>query len=245
MGHTGNLNGEDIINIVCDQPATARFIARHLYNFFVADEPQVPAWSVTPPNDPEAIDLLAQTFLDSKADIKSILRVLFKSDFFKNARFSKVKSPAEIVVSTYRLVGGFEFPAPGIGEMCRQPMYMGQDLMNPPSVESWHTGVEWINSGTLMKRINFTAGMLGDTSRPGVQAIVSRLEGQGELAPESFVDNCLDILGPLEIGSETRAQLVSHANEGGSLSWGNRDASAQRVGEMLQLIASSREFQYC
>ena len=136
LGHTGNLNGEDIINIVCDQPATARFIARHLYNFFVADEPQVPAWSVTPPNDPEAIDLLAQTFLDSKADIKSILRVLFKSDFFKNARFSKVKSPAEIVVSTYRLVGGFEFPAPGIGEMCRQPMYMGQDLMNPPSVEA-------------------------------------------------------------------------------------------------------------
>ena len=49
LGHTGNFNGEDIIDIVCQQPATARFIARHLYNFFVADEPQVPAWSVTPP----------------------------------------------------------------------------------------------------------------------------------------------------------------------------------------------------
>ena len=244
LGHTGRLNGEDIINIVCDQPATARFLARHLYSFFVADEPQVPAWSVTPPRDPAAIDLLANTFLESKADIKSILRVLFKSEFFKNARFAKVKSPAEIVVSTYRMVGGMEFPAPGIGEMCRQPMYMGQDLMNPPSVESWHTGVEWINSGTLMKRVNFCAGLMGDTSKPGIQAIVSNLQSQGELSPESFVDSCLDILGPLEVGSDTKTQLVSHATEEGPLNWGNQEAAAQRVGEMLQLIAASREFQY-
>ena len=39
LGHTGNFSGEDIIDIVCAQPATARFIARHLYNFFVAEEP--------------------------------------------------------------------------------------------------------------------------------------------------------------------------------------------------------------
>ena len=45
LGHTGNLNGEDIIDIIVKQPATARFIARHLYNFFVEDEPQVPSWS--------------------------------------------------------------------------------------------------------------------------------------------------------------------------------------------------------
>ena len=42
MGHTGNFNGEDIIDIIVKQPATARFISRHLYNFFVADEPGVP-----------------------------------------------------------------------------------------------------------------------------------------------------------------------------------------------------------
>ena len=85
---------------------------------------------------------------------------------------------------------------------------------------------------------------MGDTSKPGIQAIVSNLQGQGELSPESFVDNCLDILGPLEVGSDTKTQLVSHASEGGSLNWGNQQAAAQRVGEMLQLIASSREFQY-
>ena len=40
LGETGNLNGQDIIEIIVKQPATARFVSRHMYNFFVADEPQ-------------------------------------------------------------------------------------------------------------------------------------------------------------------------------------------------------------
>ena len=45
LGRTGNFNGEDIINIILEEPATARFMCRHLYNFFVADDVQVPAWT--------------------------------------------------------------------------------------------------------------------------------------------------------------------------------------------------------
>ena len=129
LGVTGNLNGEDIIRIICEQPATSRFVARHLYNFFVADEAQVPAWSVTPPRDPAAIDLLSTTLVQSNYDIRSTLRVLLHSDFFKNARFARLKSPAEVVVGTLRLVGGSAFPAPGLGNLSRQAGYMGQDLV--------------------------------------------------------------------------------------------------------------------
>jgi uncharacterized protein (DUF1800 family) len=49
LNETGRFNGEDIIDIIVKQPATAKFIARHLYNFFVADEPPVNSWSKTPP----------------------------------------------------------------------------------------------------------------------------------------------------------------------------------------------------
>ncbi|NJO33461.1 MAG: DUF1800 domain-containing protein, partial [Rhodospirillales bacterium] len=56
---------------------------------------------------------------------------------------------------------------------------MGQDLLNPPSVEGWHTGKEWINSGALMARINFVAEQVGNTSLPGVQAIIKRLKAKG------------------------------------------------------------------
>jgi uncharacterized protein (DUF1800 family) len=246
LGETGNFNGEDVIDIICQHPATATFIARHLYNFFVADEPQVPAWTVTPPRDQDAIDTLADAFVESNYDMRSVLRVLFNSDFFKNARFARLKSPAEVVVGTMKLVGGFDFPAPGIGEMSRQANYMGQDLLNPPSVEGWHTGVEWINSGSLMRRINFTADLVGDTSRPGVQSLVNRLKGHGDLSPETFVDACLDLMGPLEVNEETRHELVDHASAGGALKWGTDqdEESIHRVSEMLQLIVSLRDYQY-
>ncbi len=248
MGHTGNFNGEDIIDIIVQQPACHRFIARHLYNFFVADEPQVPAWQTTPPRNPEAIDTIATAFRESKYDMRSTLRVIFNSDFFKSACFARIKSPAEVVISLLRLAGGFEFPAPGIGQLAKQPTYMGQELLNPPSVEGWHTGAEWINSGTLMKRVNFAASVLGDLSRPGIRAIVQRLQGQGDLAPEGFVDGCLDLLGPLTVEPEVRQRLVEHAREGGSVRWSpgsEASLSEKRVGEMLQMIASLREFQYC
>jgi uncharacterized protein (DUF1800 family) len=142
LGETGNFNGEDIIAIIAKQPATARFISRHLYNFFVADEPQVPAWQHTPPRDPELIKMLEDEYFRTGGDIRSMLRVLFNSDNFKKARFAKVKSPAETVAGTMRLVGDFTFPKPGLDALALTIRYMGQDLLNPPTVEGWHTGRE-------------------------------------------------------------------------------------------------------
>jgi hypothetical protein len=176
--------------------------------------------------------------------MRAVLRVLFKSDFFKEARFAKIKSPAEVMVGTLRLVGGYKFPAPGIGNLSKEAGYMGQELLNPPSVEGWHTGAEWINSGTLMKRINFVADRIGDTSKPGVQAIVNRLKARGDLEPEEFVDACLDLMGPMVVQDDNRRQLVTHAQETGRLTWLDGAQASDRVGEMLQLVVSLREYQY-
>ncbi len=115
LGHKGNFNGEDIIDIIVQQPACAKFICRHLYNFFVADEPQVPAWSIEEPRDPAGDRHAdARCSMESKCEMKPVLRTLFKSDFFKNARYQHLKSPAEVVVGTLRLVGGYELPQAGL-----------------------------------------------------------------------------------------------------------------------------------
>ncbi len=247
LGHKGRFNGEDIINIIVQQPACARFICRHLYNFFVADEAQVPAWPIEQPRDPKAIDTLAGTFKDSNFDMTATLRVLFNSDFFKNARFQHMKSPAEVVVGTLRLVGGHELPRPGYGELSMNTAYMGQDLLNPPSVEGWHTGKEWINSGSLMARVNFCAEKIGDPALPGVRAIINRLKAKGTLSPDQLVDGCLDLLGPVEIGADTRKELAAQATAWGQTSWDN-DSNAKladlHTSQMLQLIVATREYQF-
>ncbi len=247
LGETGEFNGEDILNIVSKQPATARFVARHLYNFFVADEPQVPAWSVTPPKDPAAIDMMCKVFTESNYDLRSVLRAMFNSNFFKEARFARLKSPAEVVVGTLRLVGGGAFPAPGLGDLARQPAYMGQDLLNPPSVEGWHTGTEWINSGSLMRRINFTANLVGDTTRPGVSSIITRIRAQGDQSADRVVDSCLEYLGSLEVHPESHEELIEYAKYGGDFSWDDEASSrvsTERIAELLQLIVALREYQY-
>jgi uncharacterized protein (DUF1800 family) len=247
LGRTGRFNGDDIIDIIVQQPATARFLSRHLYNFFVADEPQVPSWDITPPRDPEAIRTLEQAYFDSHYDMRSILRVLFLSDFFKEARFARVKSPAELVISTVRLAGNFMAPRPGFQELAAECAYQGQELLNPPSVESWHTGQEWIDGGALVRRVNFVASYLGDTTMPGVQAMIHALRARGPLSPEAFVDGCLDLLGPLEVSEQTRNELLAEAAEGGELRWDTEEdtvTSERRVGVMLALISASREYQF-
>ena len=247
LGNKGQFNGEDIIDIVVRQPATAKFLCRHLYNFFVADEPQVPAWDITPPNDPEAIETLVKAYQDSDGDIRSILNVLFNSDFFKNARFAHVKSPAELVVGTVRIAGNYNQPRPGFTLLAFECNWQGQELLNPPSVESWHTGSEWIDGGALVRRVNFAAGLLGDTSLPGVRSVIDRIKSQGNLAPADFLAACLEAIGPLEVSASTQSELLGQAQEGGDLSWNTDEecsTSEKRVGLMLALIGASRDYQF-
>ena len=247
LGHSGRLNGEDIIDIVVKQSATARFLARHLYNFFVADEPQVPSWNINPPNDPDAVDQLVAAYDESDGDLRSMMRLLFNSDFFKNARFARVKSPAELVVSTVKMAGNYQGPRPGFNMLAMECNWQGQELLNPPSVESWHTGGEWIDGGALVRRVNFAAGLMGDTSLPGIRAMVAELRQRGVSEPEEFVDACLDIVGPLEFSEATHSELLDQATEDSGLNWDTEEdseKSEQKIGVMLALIAASRDFQF-
>jgi len=244
LGHTGNLNGEDIIDIIVKEPATARFICRHLYNFFVADEVQVPAWTIEPARDEEALGLMIDAFEESGNDIKAVLRLMLNSDFFKNARYAKIKSPAEVVTGTLKIVGSYQVPDPSIPDIAPESTYMGQSLLDPPSVEGWYTGQEWINSGALLARINFVADRVANTSLPGVKNIIGDMRSSGVSTPEQLLEATLEHMGFLEIGKETRQHLMDHAKAGGNLDWSNEEASGTRIGRMLALVGGTTDYQF-
>ncbi len=244
LGETGNWNGDDVVRIICKQPATARFVARHLYNFFVADEPQVPAWQHTPPKDPELIKALEDEYFRSGYEIRAMLRVLFNSDSFKNARFAKVKNPSEVVCGTLRIVGDFDTPKPRFYDPALQIRYMGQDLLNPPTVEGWHTGKEWIDSGTLVERVNFAAGEMGRLDAPGIQDIVSRLASRGDvISADDLLDGCLELLGGYSLMQETRDLFLSQAVKASELHTSSEEFATQ-VSQLLQLIVATQEYQF-
>ena len=248
LGEEGHFNGEDVVRIICEQPATARFVSRHLYNFFVADEAPVPQWSDTPPIDSAAIDTLARAYDDYDHDIRSVLRVLFNSDFFKEARFRRVKSPTEVIIGTLRKTGEYAVPDGGdngIFMVMEEAGFMGQKLLDPPSVEGWHTGEEWITSGSLVDRVNFAAQRLGDTSTPGVKKLVSRVTDTSDSSdPVELVDACLDALGPMDVSDDTKSMLIEVASRGIQAEPSGR-ASQELILSLFKLIVSSREYQLC
>ena len=242
LGHTGNFNGDDIIDIIAQQEATARFVSTRLFQYFAADEVNEAGEAV--------IEEMIQSYFASDYEISSVLRTLFNSDYFKSedARFARVKGPVELVVGAVRMAGTYQQPTFGADQLARQTMYMGQGIFQPPSVEGWHEGAEWIDSGALVERVNFVGQELGDPSHPGVKSIIDRLarHGNGLLSPEEQVAGCADLIGPLELSDATSASISEFASQQGNadLREGTRsEADDQRIANLLRLLTATREYQ--
>ena len=238
LNQTGRFNGEDVLDIICGHPASSWFLAGKLYGFFVSDQP-----------DEAATQVIAEDLRRTGGDVRSAMRTIFLSGFFRSeqARYSKVKSPAEIVAGVARMAGAFGAPHWSIVNLALDANFMGQEILNPPTVEGWHTGNEWVDTGTLMERVNSAALLMGDPAQPGVGSIIGRLrEAQPTYEPEELVDACLTLSGGLEVSDATRRELAAFVSSQGELRFQSQfdtGCADQRVADLLQLIVSTREYQ--
>jgi uncharacterized protein (DUF1800 family) len=148
LGHSGNFDGDDVLDILLAQPETAEFITAKLWKEFVSPTP-----------DPREVRRIARRFRDSNYDIKTALRELFLSPAFwaKENRAALVKSPVDWVVGTCRSLELTDMPALPLTLVLRQ---LGQDLFAPPNVKGWPGGDAWINSNSLLARKQFADRML-------------------------------------------------------------------------------------
>tara|TARA_B100001179_G_scaffold141550_1_gene102231 strand:- start:246 stop:905 length:660 start_codon:yes stop_codon:yes gene_type:complete len=217
-----------------------------MYSFFVANEPPVPEWPDTPPSNEHAIEQLSQAYLDSDYDITAMLRVLFKADYFKSPTswYTKVKSPVELVAGVLRLTGEIDRPRREMLDRHLQAVYMGQYLNNPPSVEGWHEGTDWLDTGTLVERVNFATQQMGDPQKPGVQAMISKIAAIAEcgISPERLVGECLDQMGAISVSEDTLRVLIDFASMGSGAS-STDDQARQQIAAVIQMVASTQEFQ--
>ena len=242
LGKVGNFNGEDIVDIIVTQEATARFLSTRLFQYFASDEVD---------SDGElVISGMMEAYFQSGYKVSAVLRSLFNSDYFKSDKcmYSRVKGPVESVVGTVRLAGTYQEPTLDVHSLWAQTMFMGQGLLAPPTVEGWHEGVEWIDSGSLVERINFAAKELSDPTKDGVKDIIRRVtSNQKDLSdPEKLVDSWLDYMGPIQVQPDTREGLIEFAESQGAVQIQNgqpdENASIQ-VARLIGMIASTREYQ--
>jgi len=181
LGRRGRFDGHDIINIILDQPAASRFLARNLLTYFVRDDP----------SDAD-VEALAGVIRMHDYDMRAIMRSLLKSEMFyaSDAMGGLIKSPVDLVVGTFRVL---ELSPGDLYGAARALRGMGQDLFQPPNVKGWDGGRQWISTATIYARYNFASAMLAGTRTP--QA--ARMMGPGA-NPERMQRHRSDLLHDLD-----------------------------------------------
>lgn len=141
LGKTGNFDGDDILNIILEQKATARHITDKIYRFFVNDVP-----------DENVVDALAEKFYQSNYNIASLMESLFSSEVFYQPENigNLIKSPVALLVGMRRTIP-VDFGKGQIQILFQR--LMDQVLFYPPNVGGWPGGRSWIDSSTLLFRM--------------------------------------------------------------------------------------------
>lgn len=149
LGRTGNFDGVDIIDIILERDITAAYIAGKLYRYFVRQD-----------LDHEFQLTLGKRLKSFDYDISRYMATLFLSkDFYAAGSIgTRIKSPVELVVSTYKKAGLGEIP--GVPDFNLSTGALGQRLMHPPTVAGWSQGKSWITPSLLFERGNFALDMV-------------------------------------------------------------------------------------
>ena len=172
LGQTGNWHADDVCDILARHPQTARFLTTKLFRFFVGIEPSN-----------ADIDKLSQIYLDNQFDVRAVLEAILTSDVFYSdaARFAKIKSPVEFCVMTIR---AYDAPLSAARDLHRSLATMGQDLFNPPNVKGWNEGRDWINTRTLLARVNFASGLTDEMkNRVSLESRLRAFATPGKASP--------------------------------------------------------------
>lgn len=235
MGRTGAFSGDDIVDIILEQPESSEYITRKLWVYFASDNPSE-----------ATIKALASHFRNSNYDIASTMMEMFLSEEFYSPKVMRqqVKSPVQWIVQTAKVL---EAPLPSQGALENALPQMGQKLFDPPNVKGWEGGRNWISSSTLLLRYNL-AGYIVSGKAPA-QGMVGRGSGAIEvpldkIAPEDVRSNpeklcevvSMRLMGA-PVGKVEQQKFIAFLKERGP------QADDATVRDFLHLMMSTPEFQ--
>jgi uncharacterized protein (DUF1800 family) len=145
FGETGYFIGEDVIRLLLEKKQTARFVTGKLYRFLVEEQ-------TTDVTTNARIDALADRFYSSGYDISDLLETILTADWFYEPAYmgNRIKSPVE-------LLAGMQHTLDINFEQKQSVMFiqrtLGQVLLYPPNVAGWPGGRNWIDSSSLLFRM--------------------------------------------------------------------------------------------
>ena len=150
LGQTGPFTGDDVIDIILQQPACAKFIAKKLWEFYAYQDPS-----------PELVNALASNLRGTGYEIRPLMNLIFRSEEFysPDAVRTQIKSPVQWVVQTTKVL---ETGLPGPQITINALRQLGQIPFAPPNVKGWDGGRAWITTSTLLFRYNMANFAVGN-----------------------------------------------------------------------------------
>jgi uncharacterized protein (DUF1800 family) len=225
LGRSGPYTGEEAIQIVLDQPATAKFIAKKMVRFFCTDNEV----------DDAALEPLAKALRDSKFDIGGILRQILTSRFFWSEKSigQKVRSPVELAIGLIRMLG----VSTNMNDLRTRLTALGQLPMFPPNVKGWEGGRTWINASTFVERINLVRRM-ADEALANEKTLVRILHFSTGSPVREQIGKLVDTMFAVRPPDSTIENLVETAKQ----SSGSTD---EKIRNVLVAMAAIPEFHLC
>jgi uncharacterized protein (DUF1800 family) len=189
----GKIDGEQVLDMLAKHPSTATFIATKLTRRFVSDDPPKPL-----------VDRAAATFLATGGDIRAVVRTIITApEFFApEAQRAKVKTPLEFVASAVRASGVDIRNAMPLVQAMNQlgmPLYMCQ----PPTGYS-DKAEAWVNTGTLLNRMNFALTLATNRAWAGRE-------------PRTSIDRITTDILAGQLSEQTRTTVSKATGEGQAL----------------------------
>ncbi|MFN0158190.1 MAG: DUF1800 family protein [Bacteroidota bacterium] len=244
LGHTGNFTGNDIIDIIFEQPVTARFICRKLYKFFVYEAV-----------NEQIIDQLSVILRNNNYKISSVLEALLKSSHFFDPMFlgADISGPVERSVGAIRQLNITVDPlSTVVPKFVRtETPDMGQELLEPPNVAGWPGYRQWISTTTLLLRNAFTDAIVTgrniNNNDIGFEVDPIAFAQQFSSPNDVFqlVTDICDHLIPLPINAARKDVLVQTLLQGidpGDWSLAYPEAGA-RITNLLKVVFRMAEYQ--
>jgi uncharacterized protein (DUF1800 family) len=225
----GMNEGLEVLHMLATSPATAKFISTELAVRFVSDDPP-----------PALVDQMAQSFLASDGDIKTVLRTMFESPEFwaPAAERSKVKTPEEFVVSAVRAGGATVNNSLALVQALDK---LGMPLygMQTPNGYSWMSE-PWVSTGALVSRMNFALLLAGDRL-PGVRTDWTKLLGGPSVAGRQAAMEAGDgVVDPEVAAKERKLELILL---GQPLSDKTRAAVLGQSNDLTAAMQAAKDFQ--
>lgn len=241
----GRFGGEDVLDILCMQEETPQFLVQKFWEYFAYENPES-----------ELVERLSKGFRSNGLSITWLLKAIMFSDEFYSAKAvgTKVKSPVDFCVSTARMIGvqrrervNTDRPE-AFGSLLKvATSEMGMELLEPPDVAGWPSGLGWISAATMVKRINWAALLfLGEEqsmtrNRRQAPPFTAR-EFFSAGTPEAFADELIKVLDA-QLTSDQRAIVRAAAvdESGGRLTENNFNAVGAAT---AKVIFGSPRFQF-